>query len=163
MSVLNILNVLYNLHFFSSKCRFFKMLPCLVSVLLTFYIQGVLKFEKNSVTERLMTHIHQQNANNLYKIANNPYTWTTCNKNGGTAMNIIQVSVSITSVAFTCLYWKLPLFNIVLCELDISMLYSCMLMYPWGWWFITETWTVHVCGEFVIYRNGVHFLVCVGG
>ena len=29
------------------------MLPCLVSVLLTFEIQGVLKFEKKSVAKRL--------------------------------------------------------------------------------------------------------------
>ena len=37
ISVLNILNMLYNLHFFSlQNAVYFKMLPCLVSVLLTF-------------------------------------------------------------------------------------------------------------------------------
>ena len=47
ISVLNILNMLYNLHFFSLQNAVqFVMLPCLVSVLLTFEIQSVLKFEK---------------------------------------------------------------------------------------------------------------------
>ena len=32
------------------------MLPCLVSVLLTFEIQGVLKFKKKSVAKRLMLY-----------------------------------------------------------------------------------------------------------
>ena len=56
ISVLNILNMLYNLHFFSlQNAVYFMMLPCLVSVLLTFKIQGVLKFEKKkSVAKRLM-------------------------------------------------------------------------------------------------------------
>ena len=36
ISVLNILNMLNNLHFSSSKCLYFMKLPCLVSVLLTF-------------------------------------------------------------------------------------------------------------------------------
>jgi hypothetical protein len=47
ISVLNILNMLYNLHFFPlQNAVYFIMLPCLVSVLLTFQIQGVLKFGK---------------------------------------------------------------------------------------------------------------------
>jgi hypothetical protein len=37
ISVLNILNMLYNLHFFSlQNVIYFIMLPCLVSALLTF-------------------------------------------------------------------------------------------------------------------------------
>ena len=37
MSVLNILNMLYNVHFFPlQNAVYFIMLPCLVSVLLTF-------------------------------------------------------------------------------------------------------------------------------
>ena len=47
ISVLNILNMLYKLHFFSlQNAVYFIMLPCLVSVVLTFLIQDVLKFEK---------------------------------------------------------------------------------------------------------------------
>ena len=34
------------------------MLPCLVPVLLTFQIQDVLKFEKNSVAKRLNGFVH---------------------------------------------------------------------------------------------------------
>ena len=44
--------MLYNLHFFSLRdAVYFIMLPCLVSVLLTFEIQDVLKFEKKSVAK----------------------------------------------------------------------------------------------------------------
>ena len=50
ISVLNILNMLCNLHFLSlQNAVYFIMLPCLVSVLLTFQIQGVLKFEKKKI------------------------------------------------------------------------------------------------------------------
>ena len=46
ISVLNILNMLYNLHFFSSKCRLFRNATlvgfCITHILNT----GVLKFEK---------------------------------------------------------------------------------------------------------------------
>jgi hypothetical protein len=46
ISVLNILNMLYNLHFFSSKCRLFHNATlfgfCITHILNT----GVLKFEK---------------------------------------------------------------------------------------------------------------------
>ena len=54
ISVLNILNMLYNLHFFSSsKCRLFHNATlfgfCITHILNT----GVLKFEKKSVAKRL--------------------------------------------------------------------------------------------------------------
>ena len=53
LPVLNILNMLYNLHFFSSKCRLFHNATlfgfCITHILNT----GVLKFEKNSVAKRL--------------------------------------------------------------------------------------------------------------
>ena len=56
ISVLNILNMLYNLPFSLQNAVYFIMLPCLVSVVLTFEIQGVLKFEKiKSVAKRLIT------------------------------------------------------------------------------------------------------------
>ena len=48
ISVPNILNMLYNLHFFSSKCRLFHN-----ATLFGFRITHTLKFEKNSVAKRL--------------------------------------------------------------------------------------------------------------
>ena len=55
ISILNILNMLYNLHFFSSKCRIFHNATlfgfCITHILNT----GVLKFKKKkSVAKRLM-------------------------------------------------------------------------------------------------------------
>ena len=59
ISVLNILNMLYNLHFFSlQNAVYFIMLPCLVSVLLTFEIQGVLKFEKIIRRQKVNADMH---------------------------------------------------------------------------------------------------------
>jgi len=46
-------HVLYSPFFFSSKCSFI-MLTCLVSVLFTFYIQGVLKLKNNSGAKGLI-------------------------------------------------------------------------------------------------------------
>ena len=49
--------MLYTLRFFSSKCSFFIMLICLVSVLFTFNIQDVLKLKKNnSGAKGLISH-----------------------------------------------------------------------------------------------------------
>ena len=54
--ILNILNMVYTVRFFSlQNAVCFIILTYLVSVLFTFYIQGVLKFKKNSVNKRLMT------------------------------------------------------------------------------------------------------------
>ena len=54
ISVLNILNMLYNLHFFSSKFRLLHNATlfgfCITHTLNT----GVLKFEKKSVAKRLI-------------------------------------------------------------------------------------------------------------
>jgi len=44
--VLNILNMVYTLRFFPPKCNLFHNSNYLVSVLFTFYIQGVLKLKK---------------------------------------------------------------------------------------------------------------------
>ena len=49
MLVLNILNMLYTLRFFSlQNAVCFIMLTCLVPVLFTFCIQGVLKLKRNN-------------------------------------------------------------------------------------------------------------------
>ena len=54
ISVLNILNMLYNLHFFSSKCRLFHN-----ATLFGFCITHILKFEKKSVAKRLISLLFQ--------------------------------------------------------------------------------------------------------
>ena len=46
ISVLNILNMLYNLHFFSSKCRLFHNATLFVFCITHILNTGVLKFEK---------------------------------------------------------------------------------------------------------------------
>ena len=46
VQVLNILNTVYTVRFFSSKCSLFHNSNVFGSVLLTFYIQGVLKLKK---------------------------------------------------------------------------------------------------------------------
>ena len=63
ISVLNILNILYNLHFFSSKCRLFHNATlfgfCIIHILNT----GVLKFKKKTVAKRL-TQMGEVGVNN---------------------------------------------------------------------------------------------------
>jgi len=54
IQVPNILNMVYNLRFFSfQNAVCFIILTYLVPVLFTFYIQGVLKIKKNSGAKRL--------------------------------------------------------------------------------------------------------------
>jgi hypothetical protein len=54
VSVLNILNILYNLHFFSSKCRLFHNATLFGFRITHILNTGVLKFKKKSVAKRLM-------------------------------------------------------------------------------------------------------------
>ena len=63
ISVLNILNMLYNLHFFSSKCRSFHNATlfgfCITHILNT----GCAKiWEKKSVAKRLMWHLSEKSS-----------------------------------------------------------------------------------------------------
>ena len=63
MSVLNILNMLYSLHFFSSKCRLFHNATlfgfCITHILNT----GVLKFEKKIRRQKVKDPLHSGDRN----------------------------------------------------------------------------------------------------
>ena len=65
--------MLYNLRFFSlQNAVYFIMLPCLVSVLLTFQIQDVLKLKKKSVAKRLKWRLLRFRGSNVEKTARAP-------------------------------------------------------------------------------------------
>ena len=49
ISVLNILNMLHNIHFFSSKCRLFHNATLFVFCITHILKTGVLKFEKKNI------------------------------------------------------------------------------------------------------------------
>ena len=59
ISVLNILNILYNLHFFSSKCRLLHNATlfgfCITHILNT----GVLKFEKKKIRRQKVKRLYR--------------------------------------------------------------------------------------------------------
>jgi hypothetical protein len=58
ISVLNILNMLYNLHFLSSKCRLFHNATLFGFCITHIFNTGVLKFEKKKSVAKRLTKGH---------------------------------------------------------------------------------------------------------
>jgi len=86
------LNMLYTLRFFSLRNAVcFIMLTCLIPVLLTFYIQDVLKLKKNnSGVKRLMWCCHEVYCHGL---SNNVKLLTMCRIRPSRAWNANVVGV----------------------------------------------------------------------
>jgi hypothetical protein len=90
----------------------------------------------------------------------------TYNINSGATMNFIQQYVSITITYSNHIFIFIAAiiyFEHCICKFDVLILYSFVLMSPWGWWFITEICrTVHVYGWYVMLYK-LRAFVGVGG
>ena len=87
ISALNILNMPYNLHFFLQNAFYFIILPCLVSVLLTFYIQDVLNLKKKFRHQKFNC---QRMVHKIWKMTKDNYIYANSNTFGSQEIHYLS-------------------------------------------------------------------------